>query len=1004
MIISLITLLLDAAVAGSGIVQSTSKRRASKASKGLLSSVQALDADALSGGLSPVELASYMRGAVSAQSVNAVLQSRQFSRLLRELFLALLIDPEEDKAAQVANSLRLVLVQELSRKAADDDSEYFAAALVKAVEDGFIELIAAVRAENPEAVANLQQGALLKRISDILANIDRHYELITSRSQISIAERDGWIKTYRQLCKHHHGFITPPDLDDSKKIPMEDLYVTPSLTVSIGPGRFASNVAISVDDYKDRIDRTVLLGDPGGGKSTLSNYLTSKWADDANGPIPFHITLREFAKRKDSGLSVLDYIRADLNGKFQHPAPAGLVEDLLIGGEAVVVFDGLDELIDGSLRRTISSVVELFGEKFPLVSIFVTSRRIGYEQARLDPDIFTVTGVAEFQRDDVEEYVRKWFAYQPDYTEEGASTLAASFMEQSEAVPDLRSNPLMLALMCIIYRGENFIPRSRPTVYEKCANLLFEKWDGHRDITVPLDARAHVDSAMKHIAFWMLSTGEGDAGVSYDKLVTAMAEYLNERSAESWEEARRSATQFVDFCRGRAWVLSEAGSTADGEPLFTFTHRTFMEYFAAYDLQRSSDKPEQLARKLLPKVAAEEWDVVAQLAVQIAEKSSDQGSERVLATMLRETRKRSVQGRSNVLAFISRCCAFSNVSPKFARELTATTLDFARKGTSRSERYIRLKPFWFTLDSVVDNNQKAVADEFVSIVQPSVSRSLETQDSDIVIIRETTVRFLTAELFDARRPGWILPYLQQLMQAIPASYYATARVERSLALPLLFAQRRSPADVVSLLAPDGNRLLAFYEPYDKDSDGRDSDTLSSLLASAIRPLSEGRKVSLAPVILGLADEFLTAFWQECQDSDRHVSPSPFPWGINVFLGAANFAGLPDEFAQKQDAFLALSICQIEIMTHFFSGELFDPEMKMAPLVAGRVPGLVQQGVEIAAVPEVLGGMKGLSAEMHEFAIEWASGSRSLFEPGRSDPRVSTGAIGRRRLRTSSARV
>ena len=47
------------------------------------------------------------------------------------------------------------------------------------------------------------------------------------------------------------------------------------------------------------------------------------------------------------------------------------------------------------------------------------------------------------------------------------------------------------------------------------------------------------------------------------------------------------------------WVFSDAGTTAAGERLYAFTHRTFLEYFAAAQLAYDSDTPEQLASNLL---------------------------------------------------------------------------------------------------------------------------------------------------------------------------------------------------------------------------------------------------------------------------------------------------------------------------------------------------------------------------------------------------------------------
>src|SRR6185312_15978962 len=342
----------------------------------------------------------------------------------------------------------------------------------------------------------------------------------------------------------------------------------------------------------------------------------------------------------------------------------------------VVVFDGLDELTDPTKRRAMTNAVETFAFRYPMVRIFVTSRRVGYEQAQLDPANFESFVIDGFDRSNVSYYVEKWFASQSAYTEAEASKRSSDFMAQSEPVQELSANPLMLSLMCIIFRGENFIPRNRPAIYEKCANLLFEKWDGHRQIEVPLQARDHVDAAMKHVAFVFLDSDSSDTGITRGALVREMTTYLYPRAMESEGKARNAAEEFVDFCAGRAWVFSDAGSTAAGEPIFTFTHRTFMEYFAAVHLIRTTDTPEKLSQVLLPRIAREEWDVVAQLAVQQSDKANDQGTERALTVMLDDLRRRTATNRSPVLFFVVRCCEFAVVSPAFLRKLAIACFDF----------------------------------------------------------------------------------------------------------------------------------------------------------------------------------------------------------------------------------------------------------------------------------------------------------------------------------------
>jgi hypothetical protein len=60
-------------------------------------------------------------------------------------------------------------------------------------------------------------------------------------------------------------------------------------------------------------------------------------------------------------------------------APAGLVARLLITGTALVIFDGLDELLDTGHRAEVTAIVERFCTEYPLAPVLVTSRLVGYE-------------------------------------------------------------------------------------------------------------------------------------------------------------------------------------------------------------------------------------------------------------------------------------------------------------------------------------------------------------------------------------------------------------------------------------------------------------------------------------------------------------------------------------------------------------------------------------------------------------------------------------------------
>ena len=64
----------------------------------------------------------------------------------------------------------------------------------------------------------------------------------------------------------------------------------------------------------------------------------------------------------------------------QCPAPPGLVDLLLLTRRAVVIFDGLDELLDTSRRLDVTTRVERFCAEYPLAQMLVTSRLVGFSE------------------------------------------------------------------------------------------------------------------------------------------------------------------------------------------------------------------------------------------------------------------------------------------------------------------------------------------------------------------------------------------------------------------------------------------------------------------------------------------------------------------------------------------------------------------------------------------------------------------------------------------------
>jgi len=503
---------------------------------------------------------------VEAAELESALKRDEVQGALQALLAARLTDAPETDAARAREAVRLALS---GTQRAQRLSEYFddkISALVATLEGrvGYAGL-AQVRAE----AYNSRIVALLAAITDMLAAL--------SHPDRRGPEEAEFLRRYRRQVRERHGKLEPPDFERRRRVPVADIYVPTVINQELHPERNASSSApepsLTVRDLTARLDRTVLLGDPGGGKTTAANVLADFFASDPGGKVPFLVTLRDYAAKDPPERSVAGHVEQTLATLYQCPAPDGLVERLLLTGRAVVIFDGLDELLDTSRRAEVSVRVEQFCAAYPLAAALVTSRLVGYDEARLDDDQFSCYRLGGFGENEVGEYVRKWFALQEGFSTAEAEAEAGAFLAESASIPDLRANPLLLSLMCILYRGEGFLPRNRADVYEQCANLLFRKWDLRRRIHKDLRAGHLVEPAIRHLAWWLFNRQNPQSAVTERQLIDETTAFLHGREFESAEEARDAARGFVEFCRGRMWVLSDTGTTAEGKKLYAFTHR-----------------------------------------------------------------------------------------------------------------------------------------------------------------------------------------------------------------------------------------------------------------------------------------------------------------------------------------------------------------------------------------------------------------------------------------------
>jgi hypothetical protein len=479
-----------------------------------------------------------------------------------------------------------------------------------------------------------------------IESLDRYISNLSRSSTHDNQSWVSWITDYRKAFIRTHSTIPVPDLAVRRQVSYEILFTPPNFIADV------INGSLTIQIVRELVDRTVILGDPGAGKSTVSTLLAVEWSEKS-GPA-FFLPLRTL-NIDDSGFDVVREIETVLRRRYQRSAPSGLIDRLLLEGSALIVFDGLDEVESVSRRKAVVQAIEETSTSFPLCKIIVTSRRIGYQAVRLQSDIFREMRILPFDTQQVEEYVRAWFGLDSSLDESTLPKTVSNFMKTSLSIPELRQNPLMLSYICVLYRGYNDIPRRRSEIYSKCVELLLHSWDMSRGMAVAGWEVDIYEVALIEIGYLILTRPEYQSGMTERQLNEIAAGNLLTELVPNKREAERLARAVIERCRGRGWIFTDVGLNEEGDVIFSFVHRSFLEYFAAQHLVRETSSPVQLAHDLMPHIFSGHGEILAQVCISLVGRSKTSGGSSVILEMLKDSVNRPPSEAFTALQFIISC-------------------------------------------------------------------------------------------------------------------------------------------------------------------------------------------------------------------------------------------------------------------------------------------------------------------------------------------------------------
>ena len=413
---------------------------------------------------------------------------------------------------------------------------------------------------------------------------------------------------------------------------------------------------VSALEAVTEIDKLVLLGKPGYGKSTLVFYMTTQLARlmqgenvtneiiagwPAKGRLPIPVTLRHFAPKINSGGlgEFWDYLENELLGRRLGCREAfHAVKGCITQHGACILIDGLDEVAyaDKDKWNHILNILQALNA-LPDCRIVVTSRPQAFHgkgESVFKKGGFVVVALAALDEALRREFIQAYYPKLHPYRCSGQALdneiagLRAN-IEEDKHRRELAETPLLLTLMCSLYNGQDRLPHTRAKLIERASELLLSGWerkilmdieDAGNDVEkwqriIKLTAEG-LNEVLPQVTFDVHKQqggqkGESNQAADIDRrlLSDSLRTYFNKKE----KMAPETLDMALDYLAKRAGLLSESKPG-----YFSFYHRLFQEYWAGLYLRQKRPVHEGLGQTLKGQFG--HWREVWALAVEDFEK------------------------------------------------------------------------------------------------------------------------------------------------------------------------------------------------------------------------------------------------------------------------------------------------------------------------------------------------------------------------------------------------
>jgi hypothetical protein len=358
---------------------------------------------------------------------------------------------------------------------------------------------------------------------------------------------------------------------------------------------------------------TVILGQPGSGKTTSIKYIVNSILKDPdflsdNYSLPIVIRLRELNKsnsvlnetqeggiferlslifglnfdikyiitkekkeiKKENGkteeIEVTSSSQKEDNNNLDKLLKTKIIPRILDNQKILLILDGFDEIIDENTKDLVISEIQELTKSLNYVNFILTSRSADYKLRLENTDVYEISELNDSQ---IKEFSNKWFE---------DSILSETFLTELYAktpYKDFYTRPLLLTQLALIYSRTNEIPDKPKMIYQRIVELVLKEWNEQQGIkrktkysTFTVERKREF---LSNISFNL--TIKHNSRVFSKNQLSIVYKELNSKFKELPIDEVKNVIEEIETHNG---LIIQSGYDS-----FEFSHLTIQEYFVA---------------------------------------------------------------------------------------------------------------------------------------------------------------------------------------------------------------------------------------------------------------------------------------------------------------------------------------------------------------------------------------------------------------------------------------